>query len=235
MCRAIGSAESVAHDVQRRRSRVWTTKNSRASCLGLQDSTLHLGIPTSPERLNAAAREKSSYSNQNGRHWTCICRLWNIISRSLKHQGVESLGIRQRVGLRFKDEIEFLKGWKRNRTAVGAITPTSAATARRMASVIHPGSGLPVLELGPGTGVITKAILARGVLPREPDFDRVFTRVLRPPSRAIPDSGRAMRRCLCTRSHFGRAAKRQIRLRHFRYTAPASASCQATRTRPRPA
>lgn len=34
-----------------------------------------------------------------------------------------------------------------------------------MASVINPHSGLPVLELGPGTGVITKAILARGIKP----------------------------------------------------------------------
>ncbi len=76
------------------------------------------------------------------------------------------MNVRQRVGLKFKDEIAFLKGWKRNRTAVGAITPTSAVTARKMASVIHPGSGLPVLELGPGTGVITKAILRRGVDPQ---------------------------------------------------------------------
>src|SRR3546814_12710981 len=34
-----------------------------------------------------------------------------------------------------------------------------------MASVVDPSSGLPVLELGPGTGIITKAILARGVAP----------------------------------------------------------------------
>lgn len=73
------------------------------------------------------------------------------------------MNMRQRVGLKFKDEIEFLKGWKRNRKAVGAIAPTSAVTARKMASVVRPASGLPVLELGPGTGIITKAILARGV------------------------------------------------------------------------
>ncbi len=77
------------------------------------------------------------------------------------------LTIRQRVALKFKDEIQFLKGWKRDRTAVGAITPTSVATATKMASVVLPNSGLPVLELGPGTGVITKAILARGVEPRK--------------------------------------------------------------------
>jgi phosphatidylethanolamine/phosphatidyl-N-methylethanolamine N-methyltransferase len=73
------------------------------------------------------------------------------------------MNMRQRVELKFKDEIEFLKGWKRNRKAVGAIAPTSAVTAKKMASVVRPSSGLPVLELGPGTGIITKAILARGV------------------------------------------------------------------------
>lgn len=66
---------------------------------------------------------------------------------------------------RFQDEIRFFKGWVDKPAAVGAILPTSGATARRMASVIDPGSGLPVLELGPGTGVITKAILQRGVAP----------------------------------------------------------------------
>lgn len=51
--------------------------------------------------------------------------------------------------------------------AVGAIMPTSSVTARSMASVVNPASGLPVLELGPGTGVITRAILARGVAPAD--------------------------------------------------------------------
>jgi phosphatidylethanolamine/phosphatidyl-N-methylethanolamine N-methyltransferase len=36
-----------------------------------------------------------------------------------------------------------------------------------MASVINPHSGLPVLELGPGTGAITKAILGRGIKPEK--------------------------------------------------------------------
>lgn len=90
--------------------------------------------------------------------------------------------IRQRVALKFKDEIEFLKGWKRDRTAVGAVTPTSAATARKMASMVQPGSGLPVVELGPGTGVITKAILARGIAPNRLisiEYSQEFCRHLR--------------------------------------------------------
>jgi len=36
-----------------------------------------------------------------------------------------------------------------------------------MASIIDTKSGLPVLEVGPGTGVITKAILGRGVKPSD--------------------------------------------------------------------
>ncbi len=61
--------------------------------------------------------------------------------------------------------MKFFKGWIDKPKAVGAIMPTSSVTARRMASIIDTGSGLPVLEVGPGTGVITKAILRRGVKP----------------------------------------------------------------------
>jgi len=61
--------------------------------------------------------------------------------------------------------MDFYLGWLKNPKRIGAIAPTSAAMARKMASVIRPDSGLPVLELGPGTGAITKAILARKIDP----------------------------------------------------------------------
>lgn len=73
--------------------------------------------------------------------------------------------LKERFGKKFDEEIRFFKGWRSNMKAVGSIVPTSGITARRMASVVDPHSGLPVLELGPGTGVITKAILQRGVQP----------------------------------------------------------------------
>ena len=63
--------------------------------------------------------------------------------------------VKERLGKKFDDEIRFFKGWMSNTRAVGSIIPTSSITARRMASVVNPASGLPVLELGPGTGVIT--------------------------------------------------------------------------------
>lgn len=75
------------------------------------------------------------------------------------------LRLKERLGRKFDEEIRFFKGWIDGPKSVGAILPTSTVTARRMAGVIEPSSGLPVLELGPGTGIITKAILARGIAP----------------------------------------------------------------------
>lgn len=73
----------------------------------------------------------------------------------------------QRLTRRFDEELKFIKGWLDQPRAVGAMLPTSGVTARKMASVVNPHSGLPVLELGPGTGVITKAILERGIAPEK--------------------------------------------------------------------
>jgi phosphatidylethanolamine/phosphatidyl-N-methylethanolamine N-methyltransferase len=73
--------------------------------------------------------------------------------------------LRRALAEKFDDELKFFKGWIDKPKAVGSIVPTSTIAARRMASVVDPGSGLPVLELGPGTGVITRAILALGVKP----------------------------------------------------------------------
>lgn len=72
---------------------------------------------------------------------------------------------RKALAERFDEELRFFKGWMDKPMAVGALIPTSAVTCRRMASVIRPESGLPVLELGAGTGVVTRAILERGVQP----------------------------------------------------------------------
>jgi phosphatidylethanolamine/phosphatidyl-N-methylethanolamine N-methyltransferase len=68
---------------------------------------------------------------------------------------------------RWGETVRFFRGWLDKPRAVGSIVPTSAVTAREMASLVDPSSDLPVLELGPGTGVITKAILERGVKPEK--------------------------------------------------------------------
>lgn len=78
-----------------------------------------------------------------------------------------ALSLKEKIEQKFDEEIRFFKGWIDKPKRVGAILPTSSITARKMASVINPQSGLPVLELGPGTGIITKAILERGVAPEK--------------------------------------------------------------------
>ena len=66
---------------------------------------------------------------------------------------------------RVSRHVDFYKAWVSKPKTIGAIAPTSAKMARRMASVVRPDSGLPVLELGPGNGSITRSILERGVVP----------------------------------------------------------------------
>ena len=65
----------------------------------------------------------------------------------------------------FSEGFQFLLAWLRQPKSVGSVWPTSAPMARKMAGVIDLSSGLPVLELGPGTGTITKAILEAGLAP----------------------------------------------------------------------
>ncbi|TIS37139.1 phospholipid N-methyltransferase PmtA [Mesorhizobium sp.] len=73
--------------------------------------------------------------------------------------------LKERLGKKLEEEVQFFKCWQKDKKGVGALMPTSIHAARRMASVVNPHSGLPVLELGAGTGVITRAILERGIKP----------------------------------------------------------------------
>jgi phosphatidylethanolamine/phosphatidyl-N-methylethanolamine N-methyltransferase len=62
------------------------------------------------------------------------------------------------------DNFRFLKALITRPKTVGAVIPSSPNLARAMARQIDPSAG-PVLEIGPGTGVISEAILERGVAP----------------------------------------------------------------------
>lgn len=59
------------------------------------------------------------------------------------------------------DIVRFIRTWG----TTGAIAPSGRALARRMVAHVDPLSTEPVLELGPGTGVVTKALIERGVAP----------------------------------------------------------------------
>jgi len=60
----------------------------------------------------------------------------------------------------------FLRTLLANPRMVGAIAPSGAMLACLITSEVDPAAG-PVLELGPGTGVFTETLLARGVCERD--------------------------------------------------------------------
>ena len=64
------------------------------------------------------------------------------------------------------DHAHFIGAWLRNPLQTGALWPSGQSLARAMArhaDLRRPG---PVVELGAGTGAITRALLARGLAPR---------------------------------------------------------------------
>jgi phosphatidylethanolamine/phosphatidyl-N-methylethanolamine N-methyltransferase len=64
---------------------------------------------------------------------------------------------------KFGDEARFIKSWIDNPSRTGSVTPSGPALARRMASFVDPASSGPVIEIGPGTGPVTEALIERGI------------------------------------------------------------------------
>jgi phospholipid N-methyltransferase len=58
--------------------------------------------------------------------------------------------------------LSFFLAWLANPLRVGAIAPSSVALANAITADLTPASA-PVIELGPGTGVFTRSIIARGI------------------------------------------------------------------------
>ena len=58
--------------------------------------------------------------------------------------------------------LSFFLAWLANPRRIGAIAPSSTALANAITADLTPASA-PVIELGPGTGVFTRSIIARGV------------------------------------------------------------------------
>jgi phosphatidylethanolamine/phosphatidyl-N-methylethanolamine N-methyltransferase len=58
--------------------------------------------------------------------------------------------------------LSFFLAWLANPLRVGAVSPSSPALADAITAEITPGCA-PIIELGPGTGVFTRSLLARGI------------------------------------------------------------------------
>lgn len=76
--------------------------------------------------------------------------------------------------------LDFIKGLIARPSNVAALMPSSPALARAIAEQVDPAADGPVLELGPGTGIVTEALIERGIAPErltaieyDPDFARL--------------------------------------------------------------
>jgi len=84
--------------------------------------------------------------------------------------------------LRLDDEMQFIRSWMEKPLRTGAVMPSSKVLARTMARYVDPQSTGPVIELGPGTGPVTEALVQRGVDPARlvlVEFNPDFCRLLR--------------------------------------------------------
>src|SRR6266852_1416870 len=71
----------------------------------------------------------------------------------------------QKNGIRLDDEVRFIRSWIERPLSIGAVTTSSKLLARTMARYVDPDVPGPVVELGPGTGVVTQALVEQGVDP----------------------------------------------------------------------
>jgi phosphatidylethanolamine/phosphatidyl-N-methylethanolamine N-methyltransferase len=88
----------------------------------------------------------------------------------------------EKKSLRLDDEMQFIRSWIEKPLSTGAVMPSSRVLARAMARYVDPQSIGPVIELGPGTGPVTEALVRHGVDPSRlilVEFNPDFCRLLR--------------------------------------------------------
>lgn len=90
--------------------------------------------------------------------------------------------LKEPLARRLQDEARFLRSWLDNPLQAGAIAPSGPALARAMAALVDVSRPGPVIELGPGTGPVTQALIERGVAEDRlvlVEFDPDFCALLR--------------------------------------------------------
>ncbi len=90
--------------------------------------------------------------------------------------------LEEKKGIRLDDEVRFIRSWLEKPLAIGAVTPSGKVLARTMARYVDPATSGPVVELGPGTGPVTEALVEEGIDPARLvliEFNPTFCKLLR--------------------------------------------------------
>ena len=104
--------------------------------------------------------------------------------------------------LRLDDEVRFLRSWIEKPLHMGAVMPSSKLLARTMAQYVDVDSKGPVIELGPGTGAITNALIEHGIDQKRlvlVEYDPGFCALLRdryPHAKVVQGDAYRLRRLL---------------------------------------
>lgn len=136
-----------------------------------------------------------------GRHFRLFGEKRNGIGRKIEGQ---IRAFERKNGIRFDDEVRFIRSWLERPLSTGAVTPSSKVLARAMASYVDPAGDGPVIELGPGTGPVTEALVEAGVAPSRlvlVEFNPTFCRILRaryPDATLVQGDAYSLRRLLET-------------------------------------
>jgi phosphatidylethanolamine/phosphatidyl-N-methylethanolamine N-methyltransferase len=110
----------------------------------------------------------------------------------------------RKKGLHLGDEVQFIRSWIEKPLSTGAVMPSSRVLARAMARYVDPRVDGPVIELGPGTGPVTEALVKQGVDPARlilAEFNPDFCRLLRtryPAATVVQGDAYRLRRLLGT-------------------------------------
>jgi phosphatidylethanolamine/phosphatidyl-N-methylethanolamine N-methyltransferase len=106
-------------------------------------------------------------------------------------------------------EVQFIRSWLDRPLTTGAVMPSGKMLARTMARYVDTKIEGPVVELGPGTGAVTDALVEHGIDPARlvlVEFNPVFCRMLRsrfPEAVVVQGDAYALRRLL---GNFDKAA-----------------------------
>jgi phosphatidylethanolamine/phosphatidyl-N-methylethanolamine N-methyltransferase len=113
------------------------------------------------------------------------------VERQLRFIELKRGAIGRRITWRLRDfeqkslkrhEFSFFRTLIEKPLTVGAVAPSGKALARVMASYVDPTIPGPIVELGPGTGPVTEALIERGIDPARltlVEYDPDFCRILR--------------------------------------------------------
>jgi phosphatidylethanolamine/phosphatidyl-N-methylethanolamine N-methyltransferase len=120
----------------------------------------------------------------------------------IPHRSLQSTLNIATKALRIDDEVHFIRSWMEKPLATGAVMPSGRPLARAMSRCVDPDIPGPIVELGPGTGAVTAALVERGIAPSRltlVEFNPTFCRLMRtryPEATVVQGDAYALKRLL---------------------------------------